>query len=65
MGLGPHNLNTYGVAQGGALYTLADVSIGFLILSDVSEGQKVLTLEMKMNFIKKGAGAYLQQPQRF
>ncbi|MCG7344083.1 PaaI family thioesterase [Sporosarcina sp. ACRSL] len=59
MTLGPHNVNTYGVAQGGSLYTLADVAIGFMILRRLSEDQKVFTLEMKMNFIKKGAGAQL------
>ena len=59
MTLGPHNVNTYGVAQGGSLYTLADVAIGFMILKRLEDDQKVFTLEMKMNFIKKGAGAYL------
>ncbi len=59
MGLGIQNLNTYGVAQGGALYTLADVTIGFMVLDRLAEGQKVLTLEMKVNFIKKGSGARL------
>ncbi|MCM3709123.1 PaaI family thioesterase [Sporosarcina luteola] len=59
MNLGPHNVNTYGVAQGGSLYTLADVAIGFMILKRLEDDQKVFTLEMKMNFIKKGAGAHL------
>ncbi|MGN7385404.1 PaaI family thioesterase [Sporosarcina sp. SAFN-015] len=59
MSLGPHNVNTYGVAQGGSLYTLADVAIGFMILRRLSENQKVFTLEMKMNFIKKGSGSQL------
>lgn len=59
MTLGPHNLNTYGVAQGGSLYTLADVAIGFMILERLPDDQKVFTLEMKMNFINKGTGAYL------
>lgn len=59
MSLGLHNVNTYGVAQGGSLYTLADVAIGFMILRRLSENQKVFTLEMKMNFIKKGSGSQL------
>lgn len=59
MRLGLQNANTYGVAQGGAIYTLADVAIGFSILQDVEEGQKVLTLELKVNFIEKGQGSRL------
>ncbi|MGK7376707.1 PaaI family thioesterase [Planococcus sp. 1R117A] len=59
MKLGLQNANTYGVAQGGAIYTLADVAIGFSILQDVEEGQKVLTLELKVNFIEKGQGSRL------
>lgn len=56
MQLGAFNANTYGVTQGGALYTLADVAIGYMVLQQLQEGQKVFTLEMKMNFIKKGKG---------
>lgn len=59
MKLGLQNENTYGVAQGGSLYTLADVAIGFMILNKLSESQKVFTLEMKVNFIKKGEGSQL------
>lgn len=59
MSLGIHNVNTYGVAQGGSIYTLADVTIGFMILNQLIEGQKVFTLEMKVNFITKGVGTRL------
>lgn len=59
MKLGIQNENTYGVAQGGAIYTLCDVAIGFNILKNVKENEKVFTLELKVNFIKKGQGAYL------
>jgi uncharacterized protein (TIGR00369 family) len=59
MDLGLHNVNTYGVAQGGSIFTLADVAIGFMILVKLSEGQKVFTLELKVNFIKKGMGSHL------
>jgi len=59
MGLGIQNVNTYGVAQGGSIYTLADVTIGFMILNQLTEGQKVFTLEMKVNFINKGVGSRL------
>ncbi|MGO4886522.1 PaaI family thioesterase [Anaerobacillus sp. MEB173] len=59
MHLGLQNANTYGVAQGGALYTLADVAIGYKVIDTLSEGQKVFTLELKINYIKKGSGAKL------
>ncbi|SER68568.1 PaaI family thioesterase [Psychrobacillus sp. OK032] len=59
MKLGIQNENTYGVAQGGSIYTLADVAIGFKILKSLQEGEKVFTLELKVNFIKKGQGARL------
>jgi uncharacterized protein (TIGR00369 family) len=60
MQLGPHNANTYGVAQGGALYTLADIALGFSILEGSDRGnRKVYTLELKMNYIKPGAGKVL------
>ena len=56
MRLGPHNANTYGVAQGGALFTLADIAIGYKILQEILSEEKVYTLELKMNYIKKGVG---------
>ncbi|MGW6300711.1 PaaI family thioesterase [Peribacillus butanolivorans] len=59
MTLGDFNTNTFGVTQGGAIYTLADVVIGYRILDQLKEKQKGFTLEMKMNFIKKGKGEKL------
>lgn len=59
MDLGFQNENVYGVAQGGAVYTLADVAIGFFIINRASEDEKVFTLELKVNFIRKGTGSYL------
>lgn len=59
MKLGLQNENTYGVAQGGSIYTLADVAIGFSILKNLQEGEKVFTLELKVNFIEKGQGSRL------
>jgi len=59
MALGFQNENTYGVAQGGSIYTLADVAIGFSILQNLTENEKVFTLELKVNFIEKGQGTRL------
>jgi uncharacterized protein (TIGR00369 family) len=59
MTLGMQNANTYGVAQGGSLYTLADVAIGYNIMSKIPKDCQVFTLEMKMNYIKPGKGEKL------
>ncbi|MRG84825.1 PaaI family thioesterase [Salinibacillus xinjiangensis] len=59
MKLGPQNENIYGVAQGGAVYTLADVAIGFHIKERLPENKQVYTLELKVNFLKKGEGEKL------
>jgi uncharacterized protein (TIGR00369 family) len=56
MRLAEHNANMHGVAQGGALYTLADISIGFMIYKDLPPGGQVYTQEMKVNYTKKGLG---------
>lgn len=60
MNLGLHNANRYGNAQGGALYTLADVTIAQSIFARLPEGMNISTLELKMNFFKPGKGGYLR-----
>jgi uncharacterized protein (TIGR00369 family) len=59
MELGLNNANNYGIAQGGAVYTLADIAIGFFIDFKLEEKKRVLTLEMKINYIKPGKGKRL------
>jgi len=59
MDLGMQNANTYGVAQGGAVYTLADVAIGYNIMTKIPEDTEVYTLELKMNYVKPGKGKRL------
>ncbi|MBK5502678.1 PaaI family thioesterase [Peribacillus sp. TH14] len=59
MDLGMQNANKYGVAQGGAVYTLADVALGYKIISDVGDESKVLTIELKVNYMKQGKGRKL------
>lgn len=59
MTLGLQNANSYGVAQGGALYTLADVAIGFTIMTKIPKDCQVFTLELKMNYVKPGKGEKL------
>jgi len=59
MELGPQNYNTANVAHGGALYTFADIALGSYIGNQLPPNKRVFTLEMKMNFIKKGVGEKL------
>jgi uncharacterized protein (TIGR00369 family) len=59
MTLGMQNANIYGVAQGGALFTFADVAIGFYIMTKIPDDKNVLTLELKMNYVKPGKGRKL------
>jgi uncharacterized protein (TIGR00369 family) len=59
MDLGIQNANKYGVAQGGAIYTLADVALGYKIISEVEDKRKVLTIELKVNYMKQGKGTRL------
>ena len=59
MNLGMQNANTYGIAQGGAIYTLADIALGYKILTTCVEESKALTIELKVNYIKQGSGSKL------
>lgn len=59
MKLGKNTENTYQVAQGGAVFSLADIAIGFHLIEKLSKEVQVFTLELKMNFIKGGKGTYL------
>jgi acyl-CoA thioesterase len=59
MTLGMQHANTYGVAQGGTIYTLADMSMGYKVLSELPPEKTVHTIEMKMNYIRPGKGKYL------
>jgi uncharacterized protein (TIGR00369 family) len=65
MHVGTHNENRYGNAQGGALYTLADVTIiAHPILTRLPKDQIVSMLELKMNDFKPGSGKYFRAKSR-
>lgn len=59
MTLGMQHANTYGVAQGGTIYTLADIAMGYIILDTLPENQTSHTLELKLNYIAPGKGTHL------
>jgi len=41
----------YGVAHGGAITTLADTAVAFALMTLIRPGEKVTTVEMKINFL--------------
>jgi acyl-CoA thioesterase len=44
-------LNVYGTVHGGAISTLADVSMGYALFDHLREDERLVTLEMKINYI--------------
>jgi uncharacterized protein (TIGR00369 family) len=44
-------LNVYGTLHGGAISTLADVSMGYALFEHLHEDEMLATLEMKVNYI--------------
>jgi acyl-CoA thioesterase len=44
-------LNVYGTVHGGAISTLADVSMGYALFGHLHEDEKLATVEMKINYI--------------
>ncbi|WP_233523118.1 PaaI family thioesterase [Peribacillus saganii] len=59
MQLGKQNSNFYNVAQGGAIFTLADIALGNYIMTKIPKDTDVVTLELKMNYIRPGKGEKL------
>jgi len=41
----------YGMVHGGAIASLADTAVAFALMTLIHPGQKVLTVEMKINFL--------------
>lgn len=44
-------LNVYGTVHGGAISTMADVSMGYVVFENLREDERLTTLEMKINYI--------------
>lgn len=61
MPITPEHLNAGGVAQGGAVFTLADFC--FAVASNAS-GELVVSLDNQISFIRPAAGAYLTAQAR-
>lgn len=45
-------LNVNGTVHGGALYTLIDVSMGWLLFDHLRKDERIATVEMKINYLK-------------
>jgi acyl-CoA thioesterase len=44
-------LNVYGTVHGGAISTLADISMGYALFDLLREDERLATLEMKINYV--------------
>ncbi|OGO03277.1 MAG: hypothetical protein A2Y72_01100 [Chloroflexi bacterium RBG_13_53_26] len=44
-------LNVNGTVHGGALYTLIDVSMGWLLFDHLAKDERIATVEMKINYL--------------
>ena len=44
-------LNVFGTVHGGAISTMADVSMGYALFDHLREDERLATLEMKINYI--------------
>ena len=44
-------LNVYGTVHGGAISTLADISMGYALFGHLREDERLATVEMKINYV--------------
>jgi len=44
-------VQAYGVAHGGAITSLADTAVAFALMTLIQPGERVTTVEMKINFL--------------
>lgn len=50
--IGRGHLNPGGIAHGGVIYTLADAAMGASVMSMLEPGQRCVTAELKVNYLK-------------
>lgn len=53
----PEHLNAYGMAHGGVVMTLLDVTMAFAALEPDQPGVGAITVEMKTTFLRPSTGA--------
>lgn len=54
MEAGDEHLNPAGTVHGGAIATLVDVAMGRAVGSMIDEGERPVTIEMKLNYLEPG-----------
>jgi uncharacterized protein (TIGR00369 family) len=59
--LRPELANSWGVAHGGVVMTLADVALGVAAITRVEGGRGAATIELKVSFIRPGTGRLLAE----
>jgi uncharacterized protein (TIGR00369 family) len=52
-------VQAYGVAHGGAITSLADTAVAFALMTLIQPGERVTTVEMKINFLAPVSGGEL------
>jgi uncharacterized protein (TIGR00369 family) len=55
----PELAQAYGVAHGGAIASLADTAVAFALMTLIQPGERVTTVEMKINFLAPVASGEL------
>ena len=55
----PHHLQHMGLVHGGVISTLMDNTGWYAAISNVYEGYTVMTMEIKINYLKPTAGRHL------
>ena len=58
--LQPEFLNSGGVAHGGLTFALADTCMGQALRTVLATGERGMTLESKINYLRAGTGAALR-----
>jgi acyl-CoA thioesterase len=48
----PQHFNSSGVVHGGVVFTMADTGMGAALLSELKEGEKCATIEIKINYFR-------------
>ncbi|MEJ8851236.1 PaaI family thioesterase [Variovorax rhizosphaerae] len=58
--LRPEHLNSNGVAHGGVTFSLSDTCMGQALMSVLARGERAVTVETKMNYLRPGSGGLLR-----
>lgn len=54
--LKPHHFQTFKVVHGGVFASIIDAAVGAMVVAQMTEEQKMATIELKVNYLKPGLG---------